>query len=105
MEVLKEFFWVNGEHFWGCNKKRKSHELLVALGRNRGGKFLVLTEKKGEEVKCIFALKGKEAGGWWRLLAMVAEVVRNIAHCHAEVEIFQTIRGMFCSTSYNRREI
>lgn len=65
--------------------KGRWHNLWVALGRNRSGWFLVITEEKGEVVSRIFRLEGTEAGGWWRMMVTMFKVVRR--NCQFSVKV------------------
>lgn len=72
--MLKEFYWSKDERFWGRSKKGRRHNLWVALGRNKRGRFLVFTKEKEDRIRHTFIQEGREVEEWWRMTVALAEV-------------------------------
>lgn len=53
---------------FGEEARKGEDNLWVALGRNRRGRFLVLTEERGDRTWRIVIPEEKEAEGWWKMM-------------------------------------
>lgn len=58
VEVLGDLYCCGGGNTLGKKWPRKMHDLWLAMRWNRSGRYLVLTEEKGNEVKQIFIPDG-----------------------------------------------
>lgn len=86
IEILGDFYWNKGDKTWGKIRNDQNHRLSLVLGWNRRGRFLVMTEERGNKPKRIFFLEGIEARRWWRFMKSIFKL--------AEVPIINPFKNL-----------
>lgn len=73
---------------WGKCRNGRYHSLSLALGWNKRGRFLVMSEMWGKRHRRNFIPEGIEVGGWWRIMKSIFEL--------AEVPIVNPFKDSLC---------
>lgn len=61
VDAFADFYWRKDGKTWGKQFSGLRHNLSMVLRRNRGGRFLVLTEESGKNRRKICIPEGFEA--------------------------------------------
>lgn len=74
IDAMRDFYWNKGRNICGKNVKDRHRHLYLVLMWNRSD-VLVLLEEQEKSTKRIFIPDGYGAGGWWRFIKSVFELV------------------------------